>query len=46
MSIYIMKDIPKVLKLSARNDMLKADLGLLAYTGDIHHPYPKVIFST
>ena len=44
MSIYIIKDIPNVPKFLIGNDMLKAGLGLLAYTGDIDHPYPEVIF--
>ena len=44
MSIYIIKDIPNVPKFLIGNDMLKAGLGLLAYTGDINQPYPEVIF--
>ncbi|MEG2013588.1 MAG: hypothetical protein RR063_10370 [Anaerovoracaceae bacterium] len=43
--IYIVQDIPNVPAFLLGNDMLKAGLGMIAYTGEVKNPYPEVIFS-
>jgi hypothetical protein len=43
--IYIIKDIPNVPKFLLGNDMLKAGLGSLSYTGRPDCPEPRLIFN-
>ena len=43
-TIYIVQDIPNVPVFLIGNDVFKAGLVTLAYTGDLNNPYPEIIF--
>ena len=43
--IYIVQDIPNVPAFLLGNNLLKAGLGLIAYSGSIIDPQPEVIFN-
>jgi len=42
--IYVIPDIPNVPVFLLGNDMLKAGLGMIAYSGDINDPSPEILF--
>ena len=44
-TIYVIDDITNVPSLLLGNDLLKAGLGLIAYSGSVHNPQPEVIFN-
>ena len=44
-TIYVIDDIKNVPSLLLGNDLLKAGLGLIAYSGSIHNPQPEVMFN-
>jgi len=43
-TIYVVQDIPNVPVFLIGNDVFKAGLVTLAYTGDLKNPYPEIIF--
>ena len=43
--IYVVQDIPNVPSFLLGNDLLKAGLGLIAYSGSVIDPQPEVIFN-
>ena len=44
-TIYVIDDIQNVPSLLLGNDLLKAGLGLIAYSGSVQNPQPEVMFN-